>query len=48
MLWTIFMLFMLAWMVSLVLQFRLGAIPTVIVLTSVLAFIKLLRRASYS
>jgi hypothetical protein len=41
MLWTFFMLFMFAWMLGLVLEFHLGAIPFVIVLTTILAFIKL-------
>jgi hypothetical protein len=48
MLWTVFMLFMFAWMLSLVFQFRLGAIPLVIVLTTILAFIKVLRRSSFN
>jgi hypothetical protein len=47
MLWTFFMLFMFAWMLGLVLAFRLGAIPLVIVVTTILAFIKLIRRASF-
>jgi hypothetical protein len=47
MLWTVFMLFMFAWMLGLVLEFRLGAIPLVIVLTTVVAFIKLIRRAQF-
>jgi hypothetical protein len=47
MLWTFFILFMFAWMLGLVLEFRLGAIPLVIVLTTILAFIKLIRRASF-
>jgi hypothetical protein len=47
MVWTLFMLFMVAWMLGLVLEFRLGAIPLVIVLTTILAFIKLIRRASF-
>lgn len=45
MLWTVFMLVMFAWMLGLVLEFRLGAIPLVIVLTTILAFIKVLRRS---
>ena len=44
MLWTVFMLFMFAWMLALIFQFRLGAIPLVIVLTTIMAFIKLTRR----
>ena len=47
MLWTVFMLVMLAWMLSLFLKFQLGAIPLVIVLTIILAFIKVLRRSSF-
>jgi hypothetical protein len=46
MLWTLFMLFMFAWMLGLVLEFRLGAIPLVIVLATIMAFIKLIRRRS--
>lgn len=45
MLWTVFMLFMFAWMLSLVLEFRLGAIPLVIVLATMMAFTKLIRRS---
>jgi hypothetical protein len=48
MLWRIFMLFMLACMLGLVFQFRLGAIPLVIVLTTIVAFIKLIRRPSFN
>ena len=47
MLWTVFMLCMFAWMLGLVFEFRLGAIPLVIVLTTIVAFIKLFRRASF-
>ncbi|HET7872545.1 MAG TPA: hypothetical protein VFL42_08545 [Terriglobales bacterium] len=47
MLWTVFMLVMFAWMLGLVLEFRLGAIPLVIVLASIVAFIKLIRRAPF-
>jgi hypothetical protein len=47
MLWTVFMLLMLAWMLSLFLEFQLGAIPLLIVLTITLAFIKVLRRSSF-
>lgn len=46
MLWTVFMLFMFAWMLVLVLEFRLGAIPVVTVLATIIAFIKLIRRSS--
>lgn len=46
MLWTVFMLFMFSWMLVLVLEFRLGAIPLVIVITTMMAFIKLVRRSS--
>lgn len=42
-LWTVFILFMLAWMLGFVLQFRMGAIPVVIVLTTIMAFVKLIR-----
>jgi hypothetical protein len=38
MVWTLFMLFMVAWMLGLVLEFRLGAIPLVIVLTTIPCF----------
>ena len=48
MLWTVFMLVMLAWMLGLVFEFQLGAIPLVIVLTTILAFIKVLRRFSFN
>ena len=44
MLSTIFMLLMFGWMLALVLEFRLGAIPLVIVLTTIIAFVKLIRR----
>ncbi|HWG88346.1 MAG TPA: hypothetical protein VN679_11250 [Candidatus Acidoferrales bacterium] len=43
MLWTIFMLFMFVWMLVLVLEFNLSAIPLVIVLTTIIAFVKLIR-----
>lgn len=46
MLWTVFMLFMLAWMLSLVLEFRLGVMPLVIVLSVMMAFVKLIRHPS--
>ena len=46
MLWTVYMLSMFAWMLGLVVEFRLGAIPLVIVLTTMMAFIKLIRRSS--
>lgn len=42
------MLFMLACMLGLIFQFRLGAIPLVIVLTTIMAFIKLIRRPSFN
>jgi len=48
MLWTVFMLVMFAWMLGLVLEFRLGAIPLVIVITTILAFIKVIRRSSFN
>ena len=48
MLWTVFMLVMFAWMLGLVLEFQLGDIPLVIVLTTILAFIKVLRRFSFN
>lgn len=43
MLWTVFMLFMFAWMLGLVLQFHLDAVPLVTVLATMMAFIKLIR-----
>jgi hypothetical protein len=46
MLWTVFMFFICAWMLVLVLQFRLDAIPLVIVLAALMACIKLIRRSS--
>jgi hypothetical protein len=46
MLSTVFTLFMFAWMLCLVLQFRLNAIPLVIALTTIMALIKLVRLAS--
>jgi hypothetical protein len=48
MLWRIFMLFMLSCMLGLIFQFRLGAIPLVVVLTTIVAFIKLIRRPSFN
>ena len=48
MLWTVFILFMFAWMLSLVLKLQLDAIPLVIVLTIILAFIKMFRRSSFT
>jgi hypothetical protein len=47
MLWTVFMLFMFACMLVLIVRFGLGAIPLVIVLASVAAFIKLIRRPGF-
>lgn len=47
MLWTIFVLFMFAWMLGLVLQFRLGAIPLMTLLAIVLAFVQMMRRSSF-
>jgi hypothetical protein len=47
MLWTVFMLVMFAWMLGLVLEFRLGVIPLVIVLSTIMAFIKVIRRSSF-
>lgn len=41
---TIFMLFMFVWMLALVLEFNLTAIPLVIVLTTIIASVKLLCR----
>jgi hypothetical protein len=46
MLWTVFMLLMFVWMLGLVFEFRLGAIPLVTVLATIMAFIKLIRRSS--
>lgn len=48
MVWTLFMLSMFACMLGLVLQFRLGAIPLVIVLATIVAFIKLIRRTAFN
>jgi hypothetical protein len=48
MLWTVFVLVMLVWMAGLLLQFRLGAMPIVIVLASILAFVKILRRSAHN
>jgi hypothetical protein len=45
--WTVCMLFMFAGMLGLIFQFGLGAMPLVIVLTTILAFIKLIRRTSF-
>jgi ABC-type lipoprotein release transport system permease subunit len=42
MFWTVFMIFMVAWMLSLVLEFRLGVMPLVVVLSIMMAFIKLI------
>jgi len=46
MLWTVFMLLMFIWMLVLILQFGLGAIPLVTVLVTVLAFTKLMEHPS--
>lgn len=46
MLWTVFMLLMFVWMLGLVLEFHLGTVPVAIALTTVIAFIKLIRRSS--
>ena len=46
MLWTVFMLFMFAWMLGLVLEFHLDAVPLVTVLATMMAFIKLIRHSS--
>lgn len=48
MLSTIFMLFMFVWMLALVLEFNLGAIPLVFVLTTIIAFVKLIRRPHFN
>ena len=48
MLSTIFMLFMFIWMLALVLQFQLGAIPLVVVLTTIIVFVKLIRRPQFN
>ena len=48
MLSTLFMLFMFVWMLALVLEFNLGAIPLVIVLTAIIAFVKLIRRPHFN
>jgi hypothetical protein len=47
MVWTTFMLFMFVWMLALVFKFNLGAIPLVIVLTTIIAFVKLIRRPHF-
>ena len=47
MLWTTFMLFMFVWMLALVFKFNLGAIPLVIVLTTIIAFVKLICRPHF-
>jgi hypothetical protein len=47
MLWTLFMLFMFTWMLGLILEFRLGAIPLVMVLTTIMAFVQVIRRTSF-
>lgn len=44
--WTVYMLFMCARMLLLVLQYRLDAISLVIVLAALMAFIKLIRHFS--
>lgn len=44
MLWTVFMLFILAWMLGLIVQFGPGVIPLVIALSAILAFFQLIRR----
>jgi hypothetical protein len=46
--WTGFMLFMFAGMLGLIFQFGLGAMPLVIVLTTIVAFITLIRRAAFN
>lgn len=48
MLWAVFMLFMFACMLGLILQFRLGAIPLVVVLATIAAFITLIRRTMFN
>jgi len=45
MLWTGFMLFMFSWMLVLIFEFRLGAMPLMIVVATMMAFIQLVRRA---
>ena len=45
--WTGFMLFMFAGMLGLIFQFGLGAMPLVIVLAAIMAFIKLIRRTAF-
>jgi hypothetical protein len=47
MLWTVFMLFMFVCMLGLIFRFGLGAIPLVIVLASIAAFIKLIRGSTF-
>ena len=47
MLWTGFMLFMFGWMLVLIFEFRLGAMPLMIVVTAFIAFIQLVRRGLF-
>ncbi|HEX2328862.1 MAG TPA: hypothetical protein VHN74_09070 [Candidatus Angelobacter sp.] len=44
MLWTIFMLVMFGWMLATLFQFRVGAMPLLIVLAAIMASIKILTR----
>jgi hypothetical protein len=48
MLSTIFLICMFVWMLTLVLEFKLGAIPVVIVLTTIIAFVKLIRSPHFN
>lgn len=47
MLWTGFMLFMFGGMLVLIFEFRLGAMPLMIVVAAFIAFIQLVRRGSF-
>lgn len=47
MLWTGFMLFMFGWMLVLIFEFHLGAMPVMIVVATMMAFIQLIRRGSF-
>lgn len=47
MLWTGFMLFMFGWMLVMIFEFHLGAMPLMIVVATMMAFIQLVRRGSF-
>lgn len=46
MLWTVLMLFILAWMLGLIFQFGPGVIPLVIALLAILSVVQVIRRAA--